>query len=201
MVLNNHHSNKFKFLILRILRKDANLIPEICRTPQCISKERMFRQDALTLHNIFKESRLINTILDIFNINVLEDFTTELLNHLGIGFNDEELLSIEIEDINKHIVDPMRLYRMLAPNNYTTQDVFSNTLEIKYFLETRYIHKSNKIYALISISNHCDDIITETIEKSVLLNHIDIDKKYHFICRSCHKEFEIMPSFLEFSHL
>ncbi|MFX1453438.1 MAG: hypothetical protein ACFFCM_21590 [Promethearchaeota archaeon] len=198
MVLNNNNIEDLKFLILRIIRKDPNLIPEIIRNPLLISNERISRQDALTMHNLFQQSNISNRILNQFRRNQLENFAVELQNLLGIIFTDEDLIAIEIEEINRSIPSPIRSLRFLPPNAYVIRNIIGYIFKINYFLKTKFIHKSNEIYALITISEHCDDILTETFKKSMLLDHIYNDRTYHFECKYCHRCFCITPSLLEF---
>ena len=180
------------------MRKDANLIPEIIKNPQLSSRARISEQNAILLHNIFNESNLSDRILNIFKTSQIEDFARELQNLLNIYFTDEDLISIEIDEINKSIYNPDRPLRILPPNDYATRDKSGFNFKIRYYLYSHNISRSNDIYVIILISDHCDDIITERLEKPAILRHINNNEIYHFECRSCHRRFRITPSLLDF---
>jgi len=193
------NDSESRTIILRILKFNPQFLFDICANSDKLSSYCKEIKEARSIYRELKKANLIKFIIKNFKNHHIEDFANKFLQKARIYISDDELISMELEEIRRKTHNITSPYgSSLAPQNYSYRDVNGNSLSVRYVIEAPKFHGENKLYVIIDLRCSCGNFIDYEKTKNQIMTHLIEVKDYSFSCTQCQKEFVVLSTFRMF---
>jgi len=187
---------EINILLLRIIRNKPDWIYSICVDWRKVEKEEGFKE-SFRVYNFFEENKAIDFIIDNFNNVPRVDLIPQLLERCHLFIDTDDIISEEIEEINKSIKTIERLYSKLPCNYHSYEDINNNSLYVTYGIDLKEFYIVLQFYALLYITCEKGHLYTYQIYNKKIKDNLNKGIGYRTFCPDCKTTFYLPPNFAE----